>query len=388
MYDSPSAARQEVSARVKWGAGDLVAKKYRLVQRIGRGGMGDVWRARHLTLNLDCAIKFVRADLVGPGRAQLLERFHFEAQVSAQLAPLSPHVVRVIDAGAWEESAYLVMDYVPGGTLEDLLRRENRLSPAAVADLLDHVADALDAAHGRDILHRDIKPSNILLEGGTADGLGAAKVADFGVAKATHTQPRLLRPKDTSVGRIVGSPPYISPETAFGEGPVDHRSDLWSLAVVAFEALTGRRPFGTVFALANGEHPTIPRVSGAGLPRALDTWFERALAIDPSRRFDSGREMALAFRVALSAPKRRLAPRVGLALAAVALLAFALFGRRGGGGALRLRAAAATCAARIDGTALVAGAPTPTIATELAPPPVKKSGVPRRRKRIDPSEIQ
>lgn len=290
----------ERSSRLR--AGSLIAHRYRLEARLGAGAMGEVWRARHEELNMDVAIKFALAD--GRDRDAVLERFRFEAQVAAQLSSRTPRVVAVHDAGLFESMPYLAMECVAGRSLEQILETEGAQPPARVAELVEQVAEALAVAHAQGIWHRDIKPANLLvIEEGDR---WAVKVADFGVAKALDTSLDVDAPKTTSVGALIGTPAYMSPEQITGAEPTA-KSDLWSLAVVAYEALSGELPFraptvqGLMRVISIGQRPPpLPRQSPA-----VDAWFRRALAPDPDRRFAVD-ELAEAFRVAITrAPRRR-----------------------------------------------------------------------------------
>jgi serine/threonine-protein kinase len=213
------------------------------------------------------------------------------------------------------------MEYVRGGTLQRELDERVALAPDFVAAIVAQVAEALSAAHGHGVVHRDLKPSNLLLtteEGGSM----LAKVADFGIAKALKADLGADLPEDTTGGFMLGSPPYMSPEQMAGEA-ASAEGDLWSLAVIAYEATTGKLPFpGRSFAellasLAGGRFEP-PSALRPGLPRALDAWFKRALAREPARRFRSAREMADALRDAApdvnAPPSGRWASRIlGLA---------------------------------------------------------------------------
>jgi serine/threonine-protein kinase len=315
-------------------AGDVVAGKYRLEQVLGHGGMGEVWRARHEALGTSVAMKFLDAPPTDePDRvAQALERFRFEAQISARLGARTRHIVAVHDAGAHEGVPYLAMELVEGTTLADEIDRTGPLAPRVVALVLDQVGDALGVAHELGVVHRDLKPTNLMIVHGAEP---VVKVADFGVAKALRSDVALDRPRETTQGLLVGSPAYMSPEQLRADGRLDARSDVWSLGVVAYEALTGALPFegSTIPELMmaiGADRPEPPSKLRPGLPRALDAWFERALAKRPDDRFGSVAEMAAAFRRALersSRPPRWLAGAVLVGLAVLAGLA--VMARRG-----------------------------------------------------------
>jgi serine/threonine-protein kinase len=317
--------------------GDLIADRYRLVEKIGSGGMGEVWRARHRELHNDVAIKLATRAASSDMCERLLSRFRFEAQVSAQLSRDCEHLVAVHDVGSHEGVAYSVMEYVPGASLDSLIVEHGRVGVERMADVVEQLAVALEAAHAAGIWHRDIKPANILV--GARNGRDFVKLADFGVAKAIEVRLDVDTPHTTEWGILVGTPTYMSPEQIAGI-TLDARSDLWSLAVCAYEALTGDPPFDDdrelqELLVAIATQPFVPPSQRAELPATLDRWFERALNKKPEERFGSAREMAAAFREALAPPrKRRMPPRWTLAvivvLAAAAIAVGLSLGRNDG----------------------------------------------------------
>ncbi len=292
----------EIEVGSELRAGAVVAGRYRLVARLGRGGMGEVWRAEHTALHTDVAVKFPSLPLRGKAATDALTRFRFEAQVAARLGLLTRHVVAVHDAGCEAAGPYLVMEYVRGVTLQQELDEHATLAPGRAAAIVGQVAEALAAAHGQGVVHRDLKPSNLLL-GAEGDGDLLVKVADFGIAKALKADLGADLPDDTTGGFMLGSPPYMSPEQMAGRG-ASVEGDLWSLAVIAYEAMTGRLPFpgrsfGELLAgLAAGRFEP-PSALRAGVPRAVDAWCKRAFAREEARRFRSAREMADALREAV-----------------------------------------------------------------------------------------
>jgi tRNA A-37 threonylcarbamoyl transferase component Bud32 len=315
--------------------GDVVAGKYVLTRYLARGGMAEVWLGTHESLKTDVAIKFVDVKLARDKAAgpYVLERFRFEAQLSARLGARTRQVVAVHDAGEHEGAPYLVMEYVPGRTLDAEVEANGPLSPARFAEVLDQIANALGAAHELGVIHRDLKPSNLLLVD-EPDGKLSVKLADFGVAKAFGTTLALDRPRETQEGEMVGSPAFMSPEQARGIGQIDARSDIWSLGVVAYETLTGKPCFDgltllDVFASITMARYEPPRTARPDLPDGIDAWMARALAIDPADRFESVEEMASEFRVLLggrrrAAQRRRRIVVAILVAAALMLLAVAI----------------------------------------------------------------
>lgn len=272
----------------------VVASRYRLAREIGRGGMGAVWEAFDLELEAPCALKFILNQDTKP--AEVRARFLREARAVARLQ--SPHVVSVRSVGEWEGALYIAMELLVGETLFERLTRTTTLSVRETARLVDQVASVLAIAHAAGIVHRDLKPENIWL---WSQGELLVKVLDFGVAKHVLDDGTLLK---TATGVLVGTPYYMSPEQAAGDRQVDHRSDLWSLAMIAAESLSGLRPFqgtglGQVLAsIISGAPPDITQLYPPSNP-ALRTWWARATAKDPSARYDSAPTLAREFATAL-----------------------------------------------------------------------------------------
>jgi serine/threonine-protein kinase len=265
--------------------GHKIAGSYVLKRVLGKGGEGAIWKAHHVHLDRPVAIKVLDVLSIRSEVAQA--RFIREARILARLE--SPHVVQIFDAGVEEGTPYLVMELLEGETLADRQLREPRVSLRTVLKVAQGVAAALEAAHYQGFIHRDIKPKNIFFD--VRNGVEVVKLFDFGIAKL----PEVLNEPQTAT--LLGTPAYVSPEQAQTPSDVDHRSDLWSLAVVLFEALTGKRPFGpfgTAEVVANGFLPLAfdPSTLDLGLPTALDTFFRRALAREPGARFQNAREMA------------------------------------------------------------------------------------------------
>ena len=258
-----------------------------VTDKIGRGGMGTVYRARQLSLDRDVALKALPAGLAEDPVAA--ERFSREAQAMAKL--YHPNIVNVIEVGDDDGIPYFAMQLIEGESLQALLTREGALAPERAADLAAQVADALHHAHERDIIHRDIKPGNILL-----DGNGRAVVTDFGIARAAE-QAGL-----TATNTSIGTPEYMSPELVRGN-PIDGRSDLYSLGVTLYHMVTGQPPFSATTPLATAmkhvtEAPMTPKARGRECPEWLESIILRALAKEPSDRFASAAEMAVALRAA------------------------------------------------------------------------------------------
>ncbi len=284
--------------------GSVVGGKYRLERALAAGGMGSVWIARDVRLEIQVAVKFMAAGLAeAPGAAARFER---EAKAAAQLK--SPHVVHIYDHGVEDGTPYIAMELLEGEDLETVLERERRLSLPRAAEILGQAAKALRAAHEAHIVHRDIKPANLFLARSGDDTV--VKVLDFGIAK--ETQLARDRGSQTTTGAILGSPLYMSPEQARG-GTITDRSDLWSLGVVAFEMVTGCQPFlgasvGDVIAKICGDELPVASRFAPDLPPPVDAFFTRALARDPAARFPSARALAEAFAELAAAPSAPARP--------------------------------------------------------------------------------
>jgi serine/threonine-protein kinase len=278
-------------------AGHVIAGRYRLVQRLGQGGMGSVWSAEHLELRSKVAVK-----LIVPRYANdpdMLSRFVREARAAAALR--SPHVVQIFDSGLDEGLAFIAMEQLEGESLAARLDREHTLSPKLTATVVTHVARAITRAHEANLVHRDLKPENIFLVQ-NEDEL-VAKVLDFGIAKVLAGEDGEPPSTRTETGKLVGSPYYMSPEQARGRD-VDFRSDLWAIGVLAYECLIGKRPFtgislGEIILAICTEPEPVPSKSGP-VPEGFDAWFARATARDPNQRFQSARELSAALRRSLS----------------------------------------------------------------------------------------
>jgi eukaryotic-like serine/threonine-protein kinase len=280
--------------------GTVIAGGYRLERLLARGGMGSVWVARHLRLDVDVAIKFMTTEYAASSEARA--RFEREAKASAQLK--SPNVVQVHDYGVEGETPYIVMELLEGEDLNARLERVGRLSLQATYTIIDQVCKALRRSHEVGLVHRDLKPANIFLT--THLGEEIVKVLDFGIAKAISVSGPVQAGKATRTGTLIGSPHYMSPEQIRRSKQVDHRSDLWSLGVITFQCLTGRLPFsGEEFAEVLVEvcsDPIPPPSSFApDLPSDVDRFIERALTRDIDQRFQSARELAEALQ-AIAAP--------------------------------------------------------------------------------------
>ncbi|WP_207122460.1 serine/threonine-protein kinase, partial [Actinocatenispora comari] len=275
--------------------GGTLGGRYRLTERIASGGMGDVWKAEDTVLGRVIAVKILQSALLSePG---FIERFRAEARVMATIN--HPGVVKVYDYGETEidgggQVAYLVMEYVEGEALSTTLARVGRLTPARTMDLLAQAGEALHAAHEHGIVHRDVKPGNLLVRPD-----GRLVLTDFGIARSA------MSGQLTTAGSILGTASYVSPEQATGNGNITAASDVYSLGVVGYQCLSGRRPF-------EGENPIqvamkhirdVPPPLPADVPQGAREVVDRAMAKDVAQRWPSASAMAQAARrVASGAP--------------------------------------------------------------------------------------
>ena len=265
--------------------GRVVASKYELERLVGQGGMGAVWQARDRVLERAVAIKLMGPEQLESADAQ--RRFHREALSLAQLR--NDHIVQIFDYGIDEDTPYIVMELLEGEDLEQRLKRDKILDPPLVATLLRQAADGLIAAASKDVVHRDLKPANLFLT--TRKGAPVVKLLDFGVA---WVQP-LQGVSAQSMGeKLIGTPLYMSPEQIRGRTP-SHLGDLWSLAVIAYRALTGVLPFqasqfGELLVSICTDPFRMPSSINPKLPASFDEFFARALHKDPLRRFQTASE--------------------------------------------------------------------------------------------------
>lgn len=252
--------------------------------------MGSVWRADHLMLGTEVAIKVI--DPLIADSAEAFRRFRHEAQAAAELR--SAHIVQIMDYGIDQHIPFIVMELLEGESLAQRLARVKRLTASDTAHVLLQVARGLGRAHSKGIVHRDLKPDNIFI---ACDGNDeTTKLLDFGIAK--RLLPRSLGDSgNTSTGAILGTPYYMSPEQAMGHSNLDHRSDIWSFGIIAFECLTGSRPFqhDTLASLlmAICQEPAPVPSTLACVPPGFDAWFTQTAARDVADRFDSIIQAAL-----------------------------------------------------------------------------------------------
>ena len=281
----------------------VLPDRYRGPRQIGRGGMGEIYRATDEMLGRAVAVKVLAGRYAGDEFVRA--RFTREALAAARLSG-RPNIVTIFDVGESEGRPFIVMEYLGGGSLDDKLR-EGPVAPGQAVAWLRQAANALDAAHAEGVVHRDVKPGNLLL-----DRDGNLHVADFGIASAAGLDSM------TKTGTVIGTAGYLSPEQAQGDR-ASPASDRYALGVVGWELLTGRRPFEGDTAAAEAAahvHADVPRISEVrrDLPPELDAVFDRALAKDPELRYGSAAELVADLDAALhdSAPETRVitpAPR-------------------------------------------------------------------------------
>jgi len=282
--------------------GKLVGGRYRVLQQLGEGGMGQVYLAEHVRMKRKSAIKIMRPALMHEPEA--LQRFTREAENASKIS--HPNVAGIFDFGETDEGlVYLAMEFIEGESLSALLKRETAMHPVVAADIVAQASDALHAAHELGILHRDIKPDNIMVSK-RPDSTFVVKLVDFGIARTMDRGTQQV----TRTGFAVGTPEYMSPEQLSGD-VLDTRSDQYSLALVAFITLTGHE----AFANSSSKESFIARLTSRPRrldevrddlewPNSLQTVFDRALAPDPTDRFAS----VAAFGVALVSAVEEMTP--------------------------------------------------------------------------------
>ncbi|MCP5052015.1 MAG: protein kinase [bacterium] len=264
---------------------DLTGKtlsNYKVIGRLGRGGMATVYKAHELSLNRMVALKVLSSHLSED--TEYIKRFHREAQAAAQLN--HPNIVQIYSIGEEKGLHYFAMEYIKGNTLSGLKQEVGVLMPEKAVTIIKEVADALGEAHKHGLVHRDIKPSNIMM-----DSSGRAKVTDFGIAYVSSANTKLTRE-----GSIIGTPEYLSPEQCEGK-TVDRRSDIYSLGVTLYEILTGKTPYeadtpvSMLMKIVKGSFPPIKEVN-ANLPTPLCNVVEKMMETDVDKRYASMEEVS------------------------------------------------------------------------------------------------
>jgi len=316
MTNSAEVRAPETSTSLS--VGDVVADRYRIDAVLGEGGMGVVYRAEHLRLRKVHALKVLLAEW--SSMPEVAARFEREAVAAGNIQ--SPHVVAATDFGRLPSgSFFLVMEYVNGRTLRAALEAGG-LDPARALHVLRGVVSALHAAHALGIVHRDMKPENIMLVERDGDP-DFVKVLDFGIAKVegfAGSRQGGTSKALTQVGAVIGTPDYMSPEQALGQ-PIDARADLYSVGIILFEMLTGRRPFvgeavTVLMQHVTAEVPELPPAVAAGVDPRVGAVLRRLLAKAPENRFESAAELLAALEPCsndgrLPAPAAPMSPGVG-----------------------------------------------------------------------------
>ncbi|MBN2409114.1 MAG: protein kinase [Candidatus Aminicenantes bacterium] len=265
-----------------WDIGSMFAERYQIIEELGKGGMGRVFRALDKKLDEEIAVKFIRPDLAQD--AQSVERFRIELKAARQV--IHKNVARMFDLNEQEGIPYITMEYVRGENLKSLIRKVGHLDARQAIRIARQVAEGLSEAHRIGVIHRDLKPHNIMI-----DEEGAARITDFGLAGLRKSDDATL----SSLG--MGTPSYVSPEQVEG-GPTDGRSDIYSLGIVFYEMLTGETPFqgDTPYSIALKrltKAPPDPRDINPEIPEALVQVMMNCLQKDPGRRYQSANELAV-----------------------------------------------------------------------------------------------
>src|SRR5450759_234346 len=274
------ASSPEAPAAYVFAAGTLLSGRYEILQTIGQGGMGTVYKARDRELDRLVAVKVIRGELAHD--AKTLARFKQELILARQIS--HKNVIRIFDLGTHEAAKFITMEFVDGRDLSSVLE-ERRFTAEEAARIVRHVCWALDAAHTENVIHRDLKPQNIMI-----DAAGRVLVMDFGLARSLETSGL------TQTGALLGTPAYMSPEQAKG-ATLDPRSDLFSLGIIFYEMLTGTVPFkadnlwATVLSRTQAEPPP-PIAIDPSIPRRLSEITAKCLAITPARGYANAIEMA------------------------------------------------------------------------------------------------
>ena len=255
--------------------------RYRVIRRLGGGGMADVYVAEQVQLGRKCVIKVLHPHLARD--AEVAERFRREAEAAAKL--VHPHICSIHDYGATSDVVFTVMPYLQSGSLADLIQKQRFIEPARAATVASQVACALDYAHRHGVVHRDVKPDNVLF-----DEDGNAALTDFGIATAR------FHARLTASGRAMGTPHYMSPEQAMGK-LVDGRSDIYAVGILLYESLVGFPPFDGADSFSVSykqvhEQPVAPEEVSSRVPTELSQIVMKCLAKQPNARYARGFELA------------------------------------------------------------------------------------------------
>ena len=317
IVGGPSGERSAPSLRGSIKEGADLGERYHIVQRLGEGGMGEVYLARDRELDRDVALKVIRLDLAS--HPAILDRFKREIQLSSNVT--HKNVLRVYDLGEAGGVKFLTMEYVDGQDLSALLRREGRLPLPRVIDIFRQICEGLQAAHDQGVIHRDLKPQNILI-----DGRGKVLIADFGLAKSVQYATL------TEAGKVIGTPHYMSPEQVKGIA-LDRRSDIYSLGVMLYEMLTGSLPFtgSSAYEVMIQRTTRTPRPASdhnPKIPQYLLKILDKCLQPAPELRYSSTAEIVhdLDSQTVHSSLQYRVRRRARLATAAAVMIGVLLIG--------------------------------------------------------------
>ena len=274
----------------------MIDGRYRIVRKLGSGGMADVYMAEDQQLGRRVALKVLHRRFAED--EQFVERFRREASSAAGLS--HPNVVAIFDRGEWDGTYYISMELVEGRTLKEIVREKGPAPPEAAVDLTLQILRAARYAHKHGVVHRDIKPHNVLI-----DQDGRVRVTDFGIARAGTSD-------ITETGSVMGTAQYLSPEQAQGRS-VDERADLYAIGIVLYELLTGQVPFDadspvTVALKQVSEMPVPPAELVPAIPPAIDAVVLHALEKDPDRRWQNADEFIAALETARAEPQRMPPP--------------------------------------------------------------------------------
>lgn len=269
--------------------GQPLSSRYRVIRKIGEGQNAMVYLAEQSSMGRNVCVKVLKKHQSADATANA--RFRQEVEVSSRLR--SPHTIQFYDYGSVEGRQYIVMEFLAGETIQDRLRNKGRLGLGETASVAAQIGSSLDEAHEAGVWHRDLKPENVYFCTHATPLKPFVKVLDFGFARLTDRGPEKTRL--TAQNTAVGTPAYMAPERVVKDRLVDHRSDLYSMAVMCFEMLTGKLPYtgnNPVMMLMDHVKKPIPSVQGLckGLPPKLDDFFLRAMAKDPESRPSSGQE--------------------------------------------------------------------------------------------------
>jgi eukaryotic-like serine/threonine-protein kinase len=282
--------------------GTVLEGKFRITREIGRGGMAAVYEAENIVVGKRVAVKILAAELITSRIVR--ERFIREARAAAAIR--SPNICDVYDSGMFDGRPFLVMELLEGESLYDMMTRVRRLDADTTLAVMTQTARGLGKAHEASVIHRDLKPENIFITK-TPEGDLVVKLLDFGLAKFYEQTNDQAQHRLTREGALFGTPAYMSPEQAKGQGEVDHRADLWALGCIVYECLTGT----TVWNVDQGVAMILAQIAGAPIPKpsklrpdlppGFDAWFAKALERDPEKRFQTAKEFAEALAIGLKA---------------------------------------------------------------------------------------